>query len=417
MYPSVTQEQIDKLIADWQRKVAAATENLLALDDTPVMQRITGGEGIAAQPLTGVTAARVLPALAAMRDLFGQLGTIGDVVERASRMRRAANRLWRYDEAMTAIEKLLTGPSIPLPDLKTPLAERNLLSSSASARAVTPERLLTAMTDAFATARDAVLAVDAAWERWEPIQDAFHEKEVTLSEQCESLGLPPPPQLIAARGGIADLGRRVKSDPLGITASVERDLSLSLTAARTAIESERSEREAVATGLLAARQLLTSIAAEEAAVADSCAACAAALEMEGGDAAAQPGAGVARLQELEGWLVSLEGSAREKRWQAVAVGLGRWTQGANALRASLASARKTNQALVEMPAELRGRHAVLLARMRALGTSDPTLTRLALQARTLLDEPRVPLERATKLIEVCEERLRRESGARMEMHQ
>ncbi|MBC8137213.1 MAG: hypothetical protein H8F28_15140 [Fibrella sp.] len=407
----MTQEQIDNLIADWRRKIAVATENLLALDDTLAMKRIDGRDGFSVQPLAGVTAARVLPALVAMRDLFGQIGTISEVVERASRTRRTINRLWRYSETLAEIEHLLTGASIPLPELKTPLAERNLLSSAANTRAITPERLLMAMTDAFATARDAVLSVEAAWERWEPIQDALHSKEATLSQQCVTLGLSPPPQLIEARRKIEELGRRVASDPLGITGTADRDMSALLSAARTAVETDRREREAVGGDLLAARRFLTEIAEQEAAVICSHAAC---QEVLDSSALPQPGVGTARLRQLEEWLVSLEGSAHEKRWQAVSVGLHRWLETAKTTQAALADAQKANQSLLDLPSELQGRHAVLLARMRMTGSTDVTLERLLLQARTLLDEPRLPAERTTKLIEACEERLRRETTGRIQ---
>ncbi|MBC8104089.1 MAG: hypothetical protein H7Z41_16065, partial [Cytophagales bacterium] len=130
-----TQEQADALIAEWQGKIANATENLLALDDTVVLKRIEGRSGFTALMLSGSTAARVTPALAAMRELFDQIGTLSELVEKAVRLRRSLNRLWKYDETLLEIKLLLRGPSIPLPAIHTPLAERSLVSASQNQRA------------------------------------------------------------------------------------------------------------------------------------------------------------------------------------------------------------------------------------------------------------------------------------------
>ncbi len=399
----MTQEQADTLIKDWQRKIAAATENLLALDDTLAMKRIEGRDGFPMQPLFGVTASRVLSALVAMRDLFGHIGTIGDVIDRASRKRQSLNRLWRYAETLLEIEQLLSGPSIPLPPLKTPLAQRNLLSAAATAQTITPERLLMAMTDAFATARDAVLAVEAAWERWEPILGALQSKERSLREQVDALGLTVPPELETVRRQIDDLQKRVASDPLGITGNVERALSSALSAARTAIEGNRRERETAAERLLAARRLLQELMELEAAANHAFAACQEVLD------ATQTNSASSCLPQLKEWLGSLETAAHEKRWRAIEIGLPHFMEAAQAARAQLVQAQKHNEALLDLPSELHGRHTVLRARMQQMKSTDATLERLALQVKSLLDQPRIPVERATKLMEACEQRLRRET--------
>ncbi|MBC8143178.1 MAG: hypothetical protein H7Y38_17260, partial [Armatimonadetes bacterium] len=232
----------------------------------------------------------------------------------------------------------------------------------------------------------------------------------TLREQCTALDLPAPPELLAARQKITELGRRITSDPLGVAASGEREIATLLSAARAAIETNRTGRETARAELGAARRLLAQIAAQDATVAASFAACAAVLDTT----TAQPGAGAARLHSLEEWLTSLEASASDGEWQAVAVGLSRWMQTAQGTQDELMDAERANQSLLDLPSELRGRHAVLCARMRAIGSGDVTLSRLAEQARTLLDAPRLPVERTTKLIEACEERLRREQSGRIE---
>jgi len=72
--------------------------------------------------------------------------------------------LWS-DHTVKEIQSLLRGPSIQLPTVATPLEQRGLLTKDVQAQGITPESLLTAMTQAFDAAKSAVLAVDAAWNR------------------------------------------------------------------------------------------------------------------------------------------------------------------------------------------------------------------------------------------------------------
>ena len=187
-------------------------------------------------------------------------------------------------------------------------------------------------------------------------------------------------------------------------------MPLALSAARTTIESRRRERETAAERLLAARRVLRELMEQEAAAARSFAACQEILD--GG--ATPPGSASACLPQLKEWLASLETAAHEKRWQSVEVGLQHFMETAQAAQTLLTQAQQRNEALLDLPSELLGRHAVLRARMQKMNTTDATLERLAMQAKSLLDEPRIPVERATKLLEACEARLRRETVGRID---
>jgi len=53
----VNLDEVDQEIAEWQAKLAAASDNLLTLYDHPTYKRLDNGK----VPLTGATAAQVAP--------------------------------------------------------------------------------------------------------------------------------------------------------------------------------------------------------------------------------------------------------------------------------------------------------------------------------------------------------------------
>jgi hypothetical protein len=66
----VNLEQIDRLLADWKTKIDLVSQNLIDLHGLPSYQRLAGSSGFPQVELTGVTRARVTPALDAMHTLF-----------------------------------------------------------------------------------------------------------------------------------------------------------------------------------------------------------------------------------------------------------------------------------------------------------------------------------------------------------
>jgi len=117
---TLTTDEVDRALADWQVRLRRIDDNLVALETNPTCMLL---EQAADRGLDGATRARVAPALAAMRELFAQRGLLDDVLERATTIRKGLNRLWPTD-ALRDIERLLSGPSITLPPVETPLARR-----------------------------------------------------------------------------------------------------------------------------------------------------------------------------------------------------------------------------------------------------------------------------------------------------
>src|SRR5947209_4886221 len=111
----------------------------------PAFQKLTGADGAIPPRLTGVTATRVTPALEAMNELGQHFGMLVGVVQEAKSQMSQLPRLFGAEQKLREIELLLTGPSIQLPPVHTPLAVRELCSTSAAANKIAPIRLLTVM--------------------------------------------------------------------------------------------------------------------------------------------------------------------------------------------------------------------------------------------------------------------------------
>src|SRR5262249_51152072 len=116
-------------------------------------------------------------------------------------------------------------------------------------------RLLQAMTQAFVQARDAVLAVDAAWERLLVALDDQDREAAALQERADPLGEVARGELNAARQRLGSLRARVEQDPLGVQTDVE-EVADQLRGVRERLEKLAREREQVLAGLEEARRFL-----------------------------------------------------------------------------------------------------------------------------------------------------------------
>src|SRR5262249_37719806 len=140
-------------------------------------------------------------------------------------LRASMPRHWPSQRGLAEVEQLLRGPSIKLPPVRTPLAQRGLLSAAQREDAICPEDMLAAMIKAFEVARDAVLAVDAAWARLNPGLEDAERQASELERRARSLGVEAGPELAGARGQIEALRRRVARNPLGTAEGFERSLT------------------------------------------------------------------------------------------------------------------------------------------------------------------------------------------------
>jgi hypothetical protein len=400
----MTIEEIDGALAEWQSRLRRIDENLVALQLDPVHTRLEqnrdGG-------LDGVTRDRVVPALAGMRELFAQRGLLYDLLGRATRLRAGINR-WRSSETLREIENLLRGPSIVLPAAVVPLARRSLLGASVTA--ITPDQLLSAMVASFDQARDAVAAVERAWQQLDA-QCARADAEIErLQTAAGGLGDAATAGLGAARSQLEAVRRQIGRDPLGASQTVTDEVFGRIRQFEQQLVELRGRRDEVGGELDRARTLLAGVrtAAERAAAARE--RCAREIALAAGDA--EPGGALdpGSVDGLARWLATLEATTAAGHWEPAEVGLARWLTAARETLAVHEAAERATLGLVDRRDDLLGR---LLARRQQARVRasrgqavDPALDRIGKQAEALLRRVPTPLSEAATLVADYEARLR-----------
>jgi hypothetical protein len=247
-------DEIDAELADWKTRLQLVSANVMALRESSAYQRLRGEGGWPKVVFTGETASRTAPALAAFQELWAHYALLTEVLDRVTALRETVSWLMPSRAALVEIKRLLTGPSIKLPPTITPLAKRGLLTAAEVAEAVSPQRLLDAMSRSFETARDAVVAVEAAWDRATAIQAALDAEAAALAELAAALGEPVPAEVGVARLKADELHAQAGTDPLAAGAAADEATGLLRTARARLAEAEEA-RDRVVSDLVGARRL------------------------------------------------------------------------------------------------------------------------------------------------------------------
>jgi chromosome segregation ATPase len=405
---AMTLDQIDKALADWQTRLTLASNNLMELDDLYAYKRLCGAD-TSTPRLTGITATQVTPALTAVRELWQYYQMLSDVVTRATEMRKNVPKLWgSQTTGVRELEQLLIGPSVQLPPVQTPLAQRGLLSTSETAQATTLDELLAAMTQAFQVARDALLAVDAAWRQLLPTLGACDQEAAKLQTQADALGVGTLAELTAARQQIARLRAAVESDPLGANADLDRQITPLLQRVHSLLDDLARQRDATTRDMQRAHELLATLQTLNTQCAQALDECRQKIASPTGLCAPLD---ASRLTDLSDWLDTLDATLQQGRWKAARVGLDRWLQTAGGLADAARAAYAANRAPLDTRAELRGRLSSLRAKAQAYTARgvalDTTLTQLAAAADQLLQQRPTPIDEAARLVTEYETRLAR----------
>lgn len=398
----MTLEEIDQLLADWRKKVNLVSQNLMDLHDLPTYQRLAGVPGFPKAELVGVTEARVTPALEAMNELFEHFDLLVNTVNKATALRSSLPR-FLGSEQIREIEQLLSGPSIQLPASQTPLAHRGLLSAAQTANSMTPEQLLRVMTNAFQVAKNAVLAVDEAWSRLEPILGGAEAEIISVQKWADSLGVGSFSELSAARQKIASLRDSIESDPLGVKADFDQEIQPLIARVKSTLDQlvkQQTEiRDNIDRGYDLLKQLVELHQQAEAAFAES-------REKVVDHSTLQSPIPQEQIDALRQWLTRLETKFAEGLLNPVRVGLENWTAKVKEYIAAEERACIANKAPLQTRTELRGRLDALKAKALARGLiEDSVLSELAERAHQLLYTRPTPLDKAAELVSQYEKRL------------
>lgn len=400
---AVNLEQIDRLLANWRRKVDLIGQNLVDLHGLPTYQRLAGSPGFAKAQLTGITQAQVTPALDVMSELFQYFDLLVNTIDKATELRKQVSWFLGSELKVQEIEQLLNGPSIQLATVQTPLAHRGLLTAAETTNAIAPDELLAAMTDAFQVARDAVLVVDEAWLRLEPALARAEVEIVSLQKLADSLGQGSLSELVVAQNSIATLRSRIDSDPLGVSADFHREIQPLLTRVKInldrLVQQQTQIRENLERGHQLLKQLVQLHRQAEAAFTES-------QEKVLDHSTLQPPLAQSQLDALRQWLTRLEAKFAEGLLHPVTIGLHNWTTKAKEYIALEENAWRANKIPLETRQELRGRLDALQAKALARGlVEEATLSDLAEQAKQLLYTRPTPLDRAAELVGQYEKQL------------
>lgn len=400
-------ESVDRALQEWDERLRRIDESLLALEAEPTYQMLAPRSSPRPR-LRGETARLVVPALDALGDVFEHRARLTELLDRAKAHRAEMGRVafWGRDAEERAIVALLDGPSIELPPTMTPLARRSLLDPASQDTRAYPGQILQAMVAAFDRARDAVVAVQHAWDRIEPAMQTIEAQVQHARASAASLGVEAAieaelvdvaSQLDAARASIAE-------DPLGESADRVARLGPRVDAIVARLGELAAQRARVEGGLAEARATLERAPHVRQAARDASEAFP--REIAGAVAPGAPSTDDAAT-DLASWLEKLESTAAAGRWSSVEVGLGRWMESA---RAALAGDERIAAAFAAVLArrdEIAGRLSARRAQAAARGKAiDPALEDVAREAERLLARRPTPLAEASALVERYETALR-----------
>jgi hypothetical protein len=399
----VTLDELDQLLTQWRDQTDRVNQNLLDLYDLPTYQQLAGTGGFAPAALTGISQAQVTPALEAMNELFQHFDLLQQTLGRAQAQRQQLPRFLGADAKIADIATLLTGPSIQLPAVLTPLAQRSLLGAAEISPTISPTDLLQSMNLAFVRARDAVFAVDQVWQTMTGQLLAAEATLQSLQAQAALLDPEVTADLAPAAGEIAALRDQLFDDPLGVQGDYADRLAPLLQRAQDHLAQTQRQQATLQTQLAQARhrlQALHTLHLKNQALFAEC------QEKVLDPSTTAPPCDANCLDALAQWLDRLAAKFALGALQPVTVGFRNWTQNLEATLAAETAALATNSRPLEIRRELRGRLDALKAKALARGMIEETgLVELADQAQHFLYSRPTPLDRSASLVSQYEQRL------------
>jgi hypothetical protein len=366
--------QIDVTLARFESAIDVMTSNMLDLDANPT------SELLETATLGGVTATRIAVARQTLERLWEQFGRFKELVDKARALRGNGNHIPnpRIDE----LDRLLHGPSVSLPPIEVPLANRGLLTPAETPVSTTPDQLLADMVAAFDKAKGEVLAVDHAWHVLVPRLDAAQLELTRLRALATDLGQPGGATLERCRVTVSALASKITADPLSVDPATVDSAEDSLATEGRHMAKLAVQRDHLAGDLRQARTQLDTLTSAIDAGAATLAETRAKIANPQG--LLQP-LGTACLEEpgngLIPWLARLDTLAATGDWRAARTGLDHWTPLASATLAAAQKVATANATPLQQRDELRGRLDAFRAKAARLGLGeDAALAEVAAQA-------------------------------------
>ena len=391
----MTLADIDKALAQWEDRLTSAAHNLFDLQNDPTYQCITGTGGAPKTPLTGVTASKVYPALENISTLFQCFDLLRCTIDRAVEIRRDLPSMFGTDQKEREIQQLLTGKSVRIPTNQIPMARRTLLSGADDQGCISPGELLTTMIKAFETARDGVMAVDAAWNALGTSVGDATRQIAALRAEPELFADAEMRELDGIDHALGLRRAQVQSDPLGTSLDLETAILPALQRLKNTADDRAESRRQTADGLVAGRAAVQEMRRLHREAAD---AWEEAREKITGAALSAPGS-PARIEALDEWLHRLQEKFDGGMSRPVAIGLQNWNTASRDCVSELQKIHAASNSPLELRKELRGRLTALKAKALAFGVEEEAdLRAVANEAEALLYNRPTPIDRAEELV-------------------
>ena len=357
--------QIDRLLTDWKHQVDAANQNLLDLDNLPAYQRVKKSNN-----LVGITQQRVSQALIEIDRLFEDLELLNQTVDRAKTLRQQLPSLFISDQSLEEIYLILTGSSIQLSMLQTPLAQRSIVSSSQQLQTISLTELLARMDCAFTIARDTFVILDRAWIELEAKLINSHQSLIDLQQLAKQLQVSVSPALITTQSNFTNLQLQIDRDPLGVNYNLDAELTPLINNTRHELETLNKQRQWLETEFVTAKQKMEKL-----------------RELNQAAMSAQvesqirithnfpmfPQLPPQDVSAISQWLGRLEIKFQEGTIAAVEVGLKNWLEKMEAYTHTAEAALTANRRPLDLRQELRGRLDALTAKALAKGKAEDSV--------------------------------------------
>lgn len=384
--------EIDKALAQWESRLESAAHNLFDLQGDPTYQCLTGTSGAPKTPLTGITAAKIFPAIDNVGTLFQCFDLLRCTIDRAVQLRRDLPSLFGADQKEREIQQLLFGKSVRIPTDHIPMAHRTLLTGADEQGCISPDQLLNSMVKAFETARDAITTVDKAWrDLGTRLGDTTRQLNAIRSgpEKLEEAEIQ---ELDGVEHALNLRRAQVQSDPLGTSLDLDSVILPALARIQTSIDQRTRLRRQTEDALSLAHARLHDLRILHRETSDACNEAQGKITGAGELPSPLPDARLAALSE---WLDRLQEKYDAGMLRPVSVGLENWNSVARDCVSELQRIQSANRAPLDLRKELRGRLNALKAKAQAYRVEeDAGLRALATEAEGLLYTRPTPIDRA-----------------------